>query len=69
VSGTSRAVMIMRTSLIGAKRTFLRGFSDFCHGIPCADWLRTVMSRIDPDLFAACFSAWVAECWPSGPIL
>jgi predicted transposase YbfD/YdcC len=46
---------------------FLRRFSEFYHGIPCADWLRTVMNRIDPDLFAACFSAWVAECWPDRP--
>jgi predicted transposase YbfD/YdcC len=48
---------------------FLRGFSEFHHGIPCADWLRTVMNRIDPDLFAACFSSWVAECWPDRPDL
>ena len=39
------------------------------HGIPCADWLRKVMNRIDPDLFAACFSSWVAECWPDNPEL
>ena len=25
---------------------FLRGFAEFHHGIPCADWLRTVMNRI-----------------------
>jgi predicted transposase YbfD/YdcC len=48
---------------------FLRRFSEFHHGIPCADWLRTVMNRIDPDLFAACFSSWVAECWPNRPDL
>lgn len=48
---------------------FLRRFSEFYHGIPCADWLRTVMNRIDPDLFAACFSSWVAECWPNRPDL
>ncbi len=48
---------------------FLRRFSEFHHGIPCADWLRTVMNRIDPDLFAACFSSWVAECWPDRPNL
>ena len=27
------------------------------------------MNRIDPDLFAACFSSWVAECWPDEPKL
>jgi predicted transposase YbfD/YdcC len=47
-----------------AHLSFLRRFSEFHHGIPCADWLRTVMNRIDPDLFMACFSSWVAECWP-----
>jgi predicted transposase YbfD/YdcC len=48
---------------------FLQRFCEFYHGIPCADWLRTVMNRIDPDLFAACFSSWVAECWPNQPNL
>ncbi len=52
-----------------AHLSFLRGFSEFYHGIPCADWLRTVMNRINPDLFAACFSSWVAECWPNRPDL
>src|SRR4030081_2101571 len=47
-----------------AHLAFLRGFAEYHHGIPCADWLRCVMNRIDPDLFAACFSSWVAECWP-----
>src|SRR6266853_2353112 len=50
-----------------AHLSFLRGFAEFYHGIPCVDWLRTVMNRIDPDLFAACFSSWVAECWPDKP--
>jgi predicted transposase YbfD/YdcC len=43
---------------------FLRRFSDFHHGIPCVDWLRTLLNRVDPDLFSACFRGWVAECWP-----
>src|SRR6266446_2653369 len=47
-----------------AHLSFLRGFAEFHYGIPCADWLRTVMNRIDPDLFQACFSSWVAQCWP-----
>jgi predicted transposase YbfD/YdcC len=47
-----------------AHLSFLRRFAEFHHGIPCSDWLRTVMNRIDPELFAACFSSWVAECWP-----
>ena len=48
-----------------AHLSFLRGFAEFHYGIPCADWLRTVMNRIDPDLFMSCFSSWVAECWPN----
>jgi len=47
-----------------AHLSFLRGFGEFHYGIPCPDWLRTVMNRIDPDLFKTCFSSWVAECWP-----
>lgn len=43
---------------------FLRRFSAFHHGIPCADWLRTLVNRVDPDLFSACFRDWVAACWP-----
>jgi len=47
-----------------AHLSFLRDFGEFHYGIPCPDWLRTVMNRIDPDLFEACFSSWVAEGWP-----
>jgi hypothetical protein len=43
---------------------FLRGFAEFHYGIPCADWLRCIMNRIDPGLFMDCFTSWVAECWP-----
>ena len=43
---------------------FLRRFSDFHHGVPCADWLRALMNRVDPELFQACFRAWVAESFP-----
>lgn len=43
---------------------FLRRFSEFHHGVPCARWLRDLMNRIDPMLFARCFEAWVAEIWP-----
>lgn len=49
--------------------SFLRRFSEFHFGIPCADWLRVIMNRIDPELFSACFSAWVAEVWPGPPDL
>jgi predicted transposase YbfD/YdcC len=43
---------------------FLRRFSDFHHGVPCVDWLRTLLNRVDPDLFSACFCSWVEACWP-----
>ena len=47
-----------------ANLKFLRGFSDYHFGIPCADWLRALMNRIDPDVFSGAFRAWVAEFWP-----
>ena len=47
-----------------AHLAFLRGFAEFHFAIPCADWLRCIMNRIDPGLFRDCFVAWVAECWP-----
>src|SRR5215472_7431814 len=43
---------------------FLRRFSDFHHGVPCARWLRDLMNRIDPSLFARCFESFVAAMWP-----
>ena len=46
---------------------FLRGLSEFHFGVPCEDWLRALMNRIDPALFRACFEAWVAERWPGAP--
>jgi DDE_Tnp_1-associated/Transposase DDE domain len=48
---------------------FLRSLSEFHYGIPCEDWLRVIMNRIDPALFSACFEAWVAERWPEAPSL
>ena len=43
---------------------FLRRFRAYHWGIPCEDWLRVVMNRIDPDLFSACFTAWAGELRP-----
>jgi predicted transposase YbfD/YdcC len=43
---------------------FLRRFSEFYHGIPCARWLRNLVNRIDPVLFQCCFNSWVAAIWP-----
>jgi hypothetical protein len=47
-----------------ANLAFLRGFSRSTHGSACVDWLRSVMNRLDPVLFRACFSSWVAACRP-----
>ena len=43
---------------------FLRRFSPYHHGIPCTDWLRVLMNRMDPDLFSTCFMAWAGELRP-----
>ena len=43
---------------------FLRRFSAFHHGVPSARWLRDLVNRIDPRLFARCFASWVAALWP-----
>ena len=48
---------------------FLRDFSEFHFGTPCADWLRVVMNRIDPDLFQACFTDWALTLRPDAPKL
>ncbi|KAA5595075.1 ISAs1 family transposase, partial [Blastochloris sulfoviridis] len=43
---------------------FLQQFADFHHGIPCERWLRCLVNRVDPVLFARCFEDWVAALWP-----
>lgn len=43
---------------------FLRNLQEYHHGIPCADWLRVVMNRIEPELFSACFLSFAAERLP-----
>jgi predicted transposase YbfD/YdcC len=48
---------------------FLRRFSEFHFGTPCADWLRVVMNRIDPELFQACFTDWALALRPDAPKL
>jgi predicted transposase YbfD/YdcC len=52
-----------------AHLTFLRRFLPYFHGIPCTDWLRTLMNRVDPEVFSACFMSWVHETWPDAPKL
>lgn len=42
----------------------LRQFSEFHFGVPCARWLRALFNRIDPQLFTACFEAWIKQLWP-----
>jgi predicted transposase YbfD/YdcC len=46
---------------------FLRELLPFDHGVPGGRWLTLLMNRIDPELFSACFTAWVRETWPDRP--
>jgi predicted transposase YbfD/YdcC len=46
---------------------FLRRVLPYHHGLPCADWLRVLMNRIDPHLFSACFMSWVRDLRPDAP--
>ena len=48
---------------------FLRRFLPYHHGVPGARWITILMNRINPALFAAAFTAWVRETWPSRPAL
>ena len=48
---------------------FLRRFLPYYHGVPTGRWLTLLMNRIDPGLFAACFTDWVRACWPDRPEL
>jgi predicted transposase YbfD/YdcC len=43
---------------------FLRRFSEFHHGIPCERWLRHLLNRVDPKLFAKGFESWISAMWP-----
>jgi DDE_Tnp_1-associated len=47
-----------------ANLAFLRGFRSSTTVFPASTELRSVMNRVDPDPFRACFSSWVAACWP-----
>jgi hypothetical protein len=48
---------------------FLRRFQPFYFGVPSGRWLTLMMNRINPELFAACFTSWVRACWPDRPEL
>ena len=53
-----------------ARLEFPRRIQPYYWGVPCEDWLRVVMNRIDPDLFAACFTAWAnQQCGEAGVAL
>ena len=43
---------------------FLRRFSPFHFGIPCARWLRALVNRVDPTLFGRCLEDWIKALWP-----
>jgi DDE_Tnp_1-associated len=43
---------------------FLREILPFHFGIPGGRWLTIMMNRVNPALFAACFTGWVRACWP-----
>lgn len=43
---------------------FLRRFAPFARGVPCARWVRTLVNRIPPALFAQCFNSWIKALWP-----
>jgi predicted transposase YbfD/YdcC len=46
---------------------FLRQHEEFYFGVPKEDWLCTLMNRIDPALFEACFYAWACSLRPDAP--
>jgi len=48
---------------------FLRRFLPYHHGVPGARWLRMLMNRLHPDLFAECFRSWAAALRPDAPDL
>lgn len=48
---------------------FLRRFLPYHHGLPGDRWLRMLMNRIDPALFADCFRSWAAALRPEAPDL
>lgn len=48
---------------------FLRRFLPYHHGVCGARWLRMLMNRIDPGLFADCFRNWATTLRPDAPDL
>jgi predicted transposase YbfD/YdcC len=48
---------------------FLRRFLPYHHGLPSGRWLRALLNRIDPALFADCFRSWARALRPDAPDL
>ena len=48
---------------------FLRRFLPYHHGLPGSRWLRALLNRIDPALFAEMFQSWAASLRPDAPAL
>jgi predicted transposase YbfD/YdcC len=48
---------------------FLRRFLPYHNGVPGSRWLRMLMNRIDPAVFATCFQSWAAALRPDTPDL
>lgn len=48
---------------------FLRRFLSYHHGVPGSRWLRALLNRIDPALFAEMFQSWAETLRPDAPAL
>lgn len=48
---------------------FLKRYGEYFFGTPKEDWLRTVLNRIDPALFEACFMSWAKTLRADAPDL
>jgi hypothetical protein len=53
----------------GDNLAFLRRFLPCHHGVPGARWLRILLNRLDPGLFADGFRAWATALRPDAPDL
>ena len=49
--------------------TFLRRFLSYVHGVPSHDTLCEVVAALGPELFKACFTAWVEQLRGPAPEL
>ncbi len=58
----------VETTLWGAEHlTFLKRFYPFASGIPSHDTLCDVFAALDPELFKACFLAWISDLRDDDP--